>query len=517
MSEAPKTFWEHFKEYLEEKLKELGLSEDDVREALREELGREHHFSKLGWTFRSLAYDNLRETLWASGENEDGKLCVFKSTDLGQSFNLVKVFDDTPAPPDAAEGEAIIRVTRKGHIFVAGENTLYKSRDGVVWKAVLSETNLRIWGFAEDSMGNLYACQHGSNLYKSMDDGETWTLLHTASEISPGDTHFHKVFVDEKDRVWVTVGDGPSRVMRSTDGGETFTTVTDKATLDAVEAGEPLDVGPPIAMAFSPRLILLTTEEGRIWYSCDDGVNWNPCFQFTPTGVNYLRIDELHISKETGIIYGRMCCADPYLRGFIIASRNWLDWDVQYWYGPEMNYIRGLATAYGFLFYTRYNALASKKYGSVVRVRDTKFEPDFVEEKRTLYDAGTLSGNATYYRHIIDDYPGGEIEAIYWYCTGSYGGNDEFGPRLIIDGKVLDILNTSIINTVCGSPTPPYHANDMGVWSSGSTSSAYVRNLRAKCRFKGSIKFVNPSSYDLTYRMLIIYKRKRIPGLESTI
>lgn len=40
MSEAPKTFWEHFKEYLEEELSELGFpSKDDVKEVLREELG----------------------------------------------------------------------------------------------------------------------------------------------------------------------------------------------------------------------------------------------------------------------------------------------------------------------------------------------------------------------------------------------------------------------------------------------------------------------------------------------
>lgn len=119
-------------------------------------------------------------------------------------------------------------VTRAGAIFASGDHReLYRSTDaGATYKAVLDSP---VWRMDEDDLGNLYAgnyikdAEHIATLYKSTDDGDTWSIVFTDA----GNHHIHTVrWADDQKRLYIAFGDGATRGQAySDDRGGTWKTI----------------------------------------------------------------------------------------------------------------------------------------------------------------------------------------------------------------------------------------------------------------------------------------------------
>ena len=130
-----------------------------------------------------------------------------------------------------------------------------RSKDnGATFEKVLTVESSSVWGMDEDSLGNLYIGEYsaglgdenelyGWNIWKSEDDGDTWTKFFTTDT---GTRHCHTVYVDSDDRImaaWGEVGSGTygGRIFYLNDNGtvgnEIVNNMRDSGWLSMLEVG----------------------------------------------------------------------------------------------------------------------------------------------------------------------------------------------------------------------------------------------------------------------------------------
>ena len=162
---------------------------------------------------------------------------------------------------------------RAPHIIYAGaESGIYRSEDrGASWERLDSPMNtLPIWALAIDPIDPqiLFAGTRPSALFRSQDGGVTWKKLDVAlAEECPnvGIPRVTAIAVDPMDHQRVWAGIEVDGVRRSTDGGETWETITRGVTDPdihnvAIGAGRGKQV-----LVITPREVFATTDDGMTW------------------------------------------------------------------------------------------------------------------------------------------------------------------------------------------------------------------------------------------------------------
>lgn len=109
----------------------------------------------------------------------------------------------------------------KGNIFLGTSDGIYHSSDdGLSWTASSSGmSDLFVESLAADCTGNLFAST-SEILYKSTNDGESWTPV--LSNLHSG---FSSIGVSPVNQIFVSNQRADSVLLRSTDGGATWTTL----------------------------------------------------------------------------------------------------------------------------------------------------------------------------------------------------------------------------------------------------------------------------------------------------
>ena len=196
-------------------------------------------------------------------------------------------------------------VAPDGTIFIAtGELTAnpgvylaLKSTDrGITWKVMPFE-NIRVTGFAvspseSDGEYTIFASTWGKGIYKSTDEGESWTPVFTAVPkvrivaISPNYSDDGKVFA---------VGD-KSMIYKTTNGGATWRPVKAFSTISN-ELIRALVVSPLDPTSGKQTLFLGTRDtcpqaDSGVYKSTDDGVSWTQVI----TGLTNLDMQTLSLS-----------------------------------------------------------------------------------------------------------------------------------------------------------------------------------------------------------------------------
>jgi photosystem II stability/assembly factor-like uncharacterized protein len=83
--------------------------------------------------------------------------------------------------PDAFVSSIVIHPTQSSVIYIGGPGGVWKSADnGATWQAMnqgLATLNIRALALSPQNARTLYAGTNGSGLYRSTDEGATWTPL----------------------------------------------------------------------------------------------------------------------------------------------------------------------------------------------------------------------------------------------------------------------------------------------------------------------------------------------------
>jgi photosystem II stability/assembly factor-like uncharacterized protein len=183
---------------------------------------------------------------------------------------------------------------RVPHIIYAGaESGIYRSEDrGASWQRLDSPMNtLPIWALAIDPMDPqiLFAGTRPSALFRSQDGGVTWKKLDVAlAEECPnvGIPRVTAIAIDPMDHQRVWAGIEVDGVRRSTDGGETWETITGGVT-------DPDIHNVAISAGRGKKVLVITPRE--VFATMDDGMTWEP----------------LGISKQLSL---------PYCRGVAVKA-----------------------------------------------------------------------------------------------------------------------------------------------------------------------------------------------------
>jgi photosystem II stability/assembly factor-like uncharacterized protein len=157
---------------------------------------------------------------------------------------------------------------------------VYTTDAGATWS--YPGSNLRTWSLVQaresgavrgntfclnrQNPNSIYAVM-GAEMYKSLDRGDTWSHLGT---ISGGVTKTNAFYVSPTDSMKMVAAVDSSttdRVVRSTDGGATWTT---RLAIDFSEYGVPIEEHPDLR-----DVLLFAPEDGQVWISEDFGATWD--------------------------------------------------------------------------------------------------------------------------------------------------------------------------------------------------------------------------------------------------
>ena len=162
---------------------------------------------------------------------------------------------------------------REPHIIYAGaESGIYRSEDrGTSWKRLDSPMNtLPIWALAIDPVDPniIFAGTRPSALFRSQDGGVTWQKLAVAlAEECPNVTipRVTAIVIDPVDHQHVWAGIEVDGVRRSTDGGDTWETIT-SGVKDPDIHNVAISPGPPKKVCvITPREVFATLDDGTTW------------------------------------------------------------------------------------------------------------------------------------------------------------------------------------------------------------------------------------------------------------
>jgi photosystem II stability/assembly factor-like uncharacterized protein len=250
----------------------------------------------------TLATDSLGQIY--AGMHDDG---IYRSSDNGETWVQVGL---------RGYGVYTLGVDPHGHIFAATMwGPFFRSVDGGITWDELASPNLSawMWSFAFSADGKVFAGTNGSTagteglgIYRSQDDGETWSYL------GPGNVDITALAVNPLGHVFAgTLGAG---VYKSTDGGNTWARVT--------QGMKAADV---FSLLFNANgQLLASVTNGGIHRSDDRGQTWSlldPRLFFRTWNFNGLPSPVLAMTS-TGVIFYAWGGNYEWARGAVARSRD---------------------------------------------------------------------------------------------------------------------------------------------------------------------------------------------------
>jgi photosystem II stability/assembly factor-like uncharacterized protein len=202
---------------------------------------------------------------------DDGTTWTFDSHPLIAATSDYFAYDATKAWATARATRAVLRT----------------ANGGSSWSLPVAATTTWSWQLKQSAgativRGNTFAttpqnrnsvwCVMGPNVYKSLDRGETWTLVSTIPGVSK--TNSFSVAADDSNK-WMAAVGTPDRIVKTTNAGGLW---TNSLSRDFTEYGMPLEMNPDVANTF-----LFGPEDGRIYRTQNFGTSWdtlsNPGFR----------------------------------------------------------------------------------------------------------------------------------------------------------------------------------------------------------------------------------------------
>lgn len=213
--------------------------------------------------FTGLAIDKRNGSMLVSASDgtytQDG---VFRSTNKGNSWSPITAL--------ANQHFQVLGINQSGHFFAGkwrnGYDTLFRSTDdGQAW--LPTGLAKRVFYLAINATGHIFACS-GSNLYRSTDNGDTWTNVRPDSVGG----HYGSVAFNAAATVFLTEFEPSevgmySRIWRSTDKGDTWSIVR-PWTLGILQ---PLAVNSRGHVFAGGWWIVRSTDSGMTWEDVSSG------------------------------------------------------------------------------------------------------------------------------------------------------------------------------------------------------------------------------------------------------
>ncbi len=201
-------------------------------------------------------------------------------------------------PPDQGPGSGLYKSTDEGKTWTELQgNGLPPKPYGRIGVSVATNSN------GMDVYALVSALKSGSGLYHSNDGGKTWQLVSTDPRIVTRMWYFGRVFVDPQNPMTIYV---PNRsIMRSTDGGKTFEAIKGSPGGDDYHF---LWLDPT-----NDSRMIVASDQGTV-VSVDDGKTWSSWYN-QPTGQFY------HVATDNAFPY-RIYGAQQDAGTVCIASRS---------------------------------------------------------------------------------------------------------------------------------------------------------------------------------------------------
>ncbi len=228
-----------------------------------------------------LAIDPLnQDTIYTIGQGG-----TYKSPDGGT--NWTNINNDLPFFPQQGESAPISSValedlaidpTDSDNIYLASNNgQVFKSNNqGDNWVEItnnlpISQRRQGNMNIAVAKVGNPQPIYIGNwqGIYKSIDDGQTWTQIDKAP--LSDNPYIYDLVLDNQDNIYVSSSAG---LYKSADGGGSWNTLSSQQYLDN------------LTFAPSNNSILYASKGSKVYQSIDGGINWTSKSNGLPASIN---------------------------------------------------------------------------------------------------------------------------------------------------------------------------------------------------------------------------------------
>lgn len=220
--------------------------------------------------------------LGSSSEKPGG---IYKSFDYGDSWESTNVFQDSSETTQDISSLLVtkIKIHPQDHkyVYLASSNAglWYSTNAGKSWQQIFSSGNIFDFDLDPFNNGVVYASL-GNKVYKTINLGENWEPIYSESR---SQVLINNLVVDPQNNLVVYLGTSAGELIRTTDGGESWQTIT---TIDKAKIKKIL-INPK-----NNNLIYLAAEKKGIFKSRDQGNTW------TNLQDNYYDRDDRDLRKK---------------------------------------------------------------------------------------------------------------------------------------------------------------------------------------------------------------------------